>query len=393
MKRAAVAALLCLLVGCQDKVVPTKPAATSKPAADQAFDLPKSVALSLPPALNIVAQGAGNIVSQGAGNIVTNASSNVVAQGAGNIVTNASSNAVVKDRRLLADEALPFLATILPIYTQIYTSSTRKIDLAIAALRKAGLKDGMTVTFKDDDPVPELATCTVRFKRVGKVAVVQVCFGPTFDEAKIGGVAVFQDAKHGRLLVHPPLPTVKALLLASTFDHELHRASADGLVDGSLILGGIGGEDGTPIPVVASAERYHYEFEELNPAKQQGATFRMGVAAFRTNNEKPAFNGGYALEANFLADGGVAAVGGMQTPATGPEFLWFGGGALPVEASEPHALFAGITEGKLKDWPRSAATSAMQAIVPPDDAVAKTFPKSPLETDLEADPVFQVPRP
>ncbi|MDB5100052.1 MAG: hypothetical protein JWM80_4473 [Cyanobacteria bacterium RYN_339] len=381
MKRAAIGsciALSCLATACQDKV-PTRPTTTTstKAASAEAFDLPKSVALTLPPALNIVAQGAGNIVAQGAGNIVTNASSNVVAKGS--------------QRRVLAAEPYPFLSTLLPIYMRIYSSSTRKIDLALAALRKAGLKDGMVVTFTDDDPVPALATVTVRYKRVGKQAVVQVCFGPTFDESKLGGVAVFQDAKHGKLLVHPPLPSVKALLLASTFDHELHRASADGLVDGSLVPGGVGPTDGL-IPVVASAERYHYEFEELEPAKHQGATFSMAVAAYRTIKEKPEFNGEYGLTANFLPEGGVAAVGGMQTQGTGPTFVWFAGLSKPIaDPTQPHTLFGIVQDGALKDWPRNTASDALLAIVPADGSLHKPYPISPLATDLDKDSAFALP--
>jgi hypothetical protein len=84
----------------------------------------------------------------------------------------------------------------------------------------------------------------------------------------------------------------------------------------------------------------------------------------------------------------------MQTPGTGPTFVWFAGMALPVaDASQPHSLFAGLTDGKLMDWPRSRATAAMKAIVPADDAVSQAFPTSPLKTDLEADPAFRLPTP
>jgi hypothetical protein len=288
----------------------------------------------------------------------------------------------------LAAAAEPFsIATTMRDQVGIYHGVTHLIDDILKGITAADLQPGKPITFPDDGN-PSLTAeqkrlpenqLTAKLDVLADHSVVSIFRGPAPAAAKqlIGisfttktkGVAVFHADR--------PDPNGSLLTLATTFDLDAGKASADGLGRA---------DDG-------SKTRAHWEFRHFDGAP---LAFSMRLSAYVVAPPKGE-RALYELSGNFQPDGSGAATAAtlpyqLRDVLKGqPVFMPNDGTDPEPTNAKPHDLY--IDAGG-HDLAPASATAALKALVPPDDEIQKPFaqdPSDPANGDPQAAPVFAFP--
>lgn len=260
----------------------------------------------------------------------------------------------------------------------VYSQSTKLVDGILDGVTKLNLTPGKPFTFKGADG----QNLTVQLDVKDGYSVISVGQGTSATgENQIMGMS-FTSRTKGKAVFKPQVGTsgMGRFMLATNFDLDAGKASADGYHDTSVITGG----------QTSQKVRAHWEFESLKGAAAADPSFALKVSAYSHKESNPQDSGIFALTANFLEAGGAAALVGLKTPQTGDAFRWVPSGENPSFEGDYEKAFYLSTDGK--DLDPAQATAALKAIVPAEGSIYEPFPADPSQQDPLAEATFAFPR-
>lgn len=260
---------------------------------------------------------------------------------------------------------------------QVYSQSTRLINTILEAVNKTGLQPDRPFTFPD--PGNPTGKLTVLLQVRADHAVISIGEGTSATgSAQVLGISYTSRTK-GTAVLRPLRndPGSGRFILATTYDLDAGRASADGAGDSTVL----------PDAPNKQKMRAHWEFASIKSAPAASPSFTMKVSAALQNQTKPADSGNWAISSQFLADGSAAAIAAMQTASTADRLMF-----VPNDIDQflgAHDFYIG-TDGN--DLATSSASPTLRGILPADDSLYRPFPTNPSHADPFEDPVFTFPQ-
>jgi hypothetical protein len=225
------------------------------------------------------------------------------------------------------------------------------------------LKPGVTVTGRD--PQDATRNMAVLYEKKTGRSVLSIGLGtPATGAGQVIGLS-FTSARKGRAVIHSEKPGAPRVYLAYTFDLDAGTADAHVAMDT------------TNQPVGQRMVAGHMGFTRAAAV----APFGLAGAFYFHQPELDAQDGVIGFAANFLDNGQGAYIFGAANQVANQNrfgFLARGGTKFDPDATAPHDFYMTASGA---DLPKLDASSALRAIVPPDDAIPTPFPVSPLEAD------------
>lgn len=272
------------------------------------------------------------------------------------------------------------LAATLRGNVAVYVGSAILIDAILDGAARADLVPGVPRTFTDSKTGQ---TYTALLQVEADHALISIGQGnQATGSPQIIGIS-YSSPTQGEAVYRSltPDPELGRVAFATRYDLTAGTATADGISDTSVFANANPGGE-------AAA---HWVFTKLDSTSAASPSFSMQVSANLDLHGNPTVSGVYALSANFLPDGSAAAIGGLQTGATGDRFAWWptDNVSWSTVLPPPHAHYVTSLGG---DLPPLDASAALVAALPADSSLYQPFPSDPGQGDPFSDPRFAFPR-
>jgi hypothetical protein len=328
--------------------------AVNAPTVNNPFGMPTTVRLPMP--ASVVASGGANVIAPGGGN--------VIAPGGGNY-------------RALEVPPPDALAKGVRDNTKVYTDQTELIDGILKGLAQLRLPPGKSFTF--NDPKRDNQKLTVLLEVKADHALISIGTGDTAKGPNQVMGLRYTNPRQGRAVFHVDNAKEGKIYLATDFDLDANKASADGALYRTH---------------AAQAEdqivRGHWEFKRNATAGADAPAFEMAGSVAIHKPSKADEDGVFAFAANFLPDATGSFLFGAQNKATGDGFVFLPRDGVSFFAKPPAEHDFYMT-AKGEDMPKDKASAALKAITPADTAIYKPFPENPGTQDPFKDGRFDFP--